>query len=188
MGRPQVITARVIGTPAPGLAVWKSTDDPDIAGDLDPAPDGLRTDDLLVLEVQRRGFRWDAVRLVEHVPARRRPSGRRRRPHAHPTRPPGTVLIAWLPFTREEDMAPGKHRPCVVLHSSDPAVIRARPLYDPGSGHVRRHGGDQLQAWRLAGLDKASVAGAPVEIPVRYCEQTIGSLAPLDRQRLGIRD
>ena len=181
-----VVAARVLGVPVPGLVVWRSVDDPDVAGDLDDAPDGIRTGDLLVLGIQRDGFRWQVVELVDHQPVGRRPRTRRRRPHAHPARPPGTVLVAWLPFTREEDDAPGKHRPCVVLHSTDPEVIRARPLFDPGSAHVRRHGGVQLRAWRASGLDKASVAGEPVEIPVRDCAQTLGDLAPVDRVRLGI--
>ncbi len=181
-----MVAARVLGVPVAGTAVWRSVDDADVAGDLDEAPEGVRTGDLLVLEIERHGFRWDVVELVDHQPVGHRPETRRRRPHAHPARPPGTVLIAWLPFTRDEADAPGKHRPCVVLHSTDPQVIRALPLFDPGSAQVRRHGGVQLQAWRAAGLDKASVAGQPVEIPVRRCEQTIGHLAPVDRARLGV--
>jgi hypothetical protein len=96
------------------------------------------------------------------------------------------VLIAWLPFTRDDDEGPGKHRPCVVLRSTDPEVIRARPLYDPGSAIARSSGGVQLQAWRAAGLGKASVAVGPVEIPVSRCEQTLGHLAPVDLTALGI--
>lgn len=181
-----MITARVIGVPAPGLAVWRSTDDPDVTGDLHDAPEDLRADDILVLEVERHGFRWTVTELVDHLSAAPAPKRRGRRPHAHPARPPGTVLIAWLAFTREGEDAPGKHRPCVVLHSSDPSILRLRPLYDPGSAHVRRNDGIQLQGWRTAGLDKASVAMDALEVPVRHCEQTIGALAPLDRRRLGI--
>ena len=180
-----VVTARVIGVPAPGLAVWRSTDDPDVTGDLEGATDGVRPGDLLVLAVERRGFRWAVTEVVEHLPAPGRPS-RPPRPHAHPARPPGTVLIAWLPFTDDGDDAPGKHRPCIVLRSTDVSVLRVRPLYDPGSAHVRRHGGVQLEDWRSAGLDKASVAVDPVEVPVGRCEQTIGTVGPRDRSRLGI--
>ena len=180
-----VVTARVIGVPAPGLAVWRSTDDPDVTGDLEGASDEVRPDDLLVLAVERQGFRWAVIEVVEHLPAPRRPS-RPPRPHAHPARPPGTVLIAWLPFTDDGDDASGKHRPCVVLRSTDASVIRVRPLYDAGSAHVRRHGGVQLEDWRRAGLDKASVAVDPVEVPVGRCEQTIGTVGPRDRSRLGI--
>lgn len=179
-----VVTARVVGTPAPGLAVWVATDDPEIAGDLDDAPADVRADDLVVLAVERHGFRWLVTELIDHLPARRAPT-RAPRPHAHPARPPGTVLIAWLPFSREDD-APGKHRPCVVLHSPDPATIRVRPLYDAGSAHVRRFGGVQLTGWRLAGLDKASVAVDAVDVPVGRCKQTLGDLGPHDRSRLGI--
>lgn len=191
-----MVTARIVGVPAPGLAVWKSVDDPDVAGDLDDAPDGTAADDLVVLRVERDRFRWTVVEIVEHLPAshtsagsgRRAASARKApRPHAHPARPPGTVLIAWLPFTREDgDDAPGKHRPCVVLRSPDPHVLRVRPLYDAGSAHVRRHGGVQLTGWRTAGLDKASVAVDPVDIPVARAEQTLGALDPHDRARCGI--
>ena len=181
------MTARIVGVPAPGLAVWKSVDDPDIAGDLDDPPDGTAADDLLVLRVERDRFRWIVVEIVDHLPAGRAPSRRAPRPHAHPARPPGTVLIAWLPFTREEgDDVPGKHRPCVVLRSPDPHVLSVRPLYDAGSAHVRRHGGVQLTGWRTAGLDKASVAVDPVDVPVARAEQTLGELDPHDRARLGI--
>lgn len=181
-----VIVADVLGVPVPGLAVWRSTDDAEVAGDLEDAPEAIRAGDVLVLAVERAGFRWQVVELVEHHPTRRRTPPRRRRPHAHPARPPGTVLIAWLAFTREGDESPGKHRPCIVLHSGDPAFLRVRPLYDPDSTHVRTHGGVQLQSWRVAGLDKASVAVDAVEVPVRHCEQTLGALAPGDRARLGI--
>lgn len=180
-----VVTARIVGVPAPGLAVWVSTDDPDVAGDLEDAAGHVQADDLVVLAVERHGFRWVVTELVEHLPAARRPI-RPPRPHAHPARPPGTVLIAWLPFTRDGDDAPGKHRPCVVLRSTDPSVLRVRPLYDPDSTHVRRAGGVQLRGWRAAGLDKASVAVDPVEVPVSRCEQTIGTLGPQDRAQLGI--
>lgn len=180
-----VVTARVVGVPVPGLAVWVSVDDPDVAGDLEGAPDAVRAGDVVVVAVERHDFRWVVADLVEHRPVAR-PATRPPRPHAHPARPPGTVLIAWLPFTSEDDEGPGKHRPCVVLRSTDPAVIRLRPLYDPNSGHVRRTGGVQLRGWRVAGLDKASVAVDPVEVPVRRCEQTIGMLSPHDRARLGI--
>ncbi len=187
-----VVTARIVGVPAPGLAVWKSVDDPDVAGDLEHPPADVAADDLLVLRVERDRFRWTVVEVVEHVPAgtgeRRGPRprvARSPRPHAHPARPPGTVLIAWLPFTREDE-APGKHRPCVVLRSPDPDVIRVRPLYDAGSAHVRRHGGVQLTGWRTAGLDKASVAVDAVDVPVARCEQTLGELDPHDRSRLGL--
>ena len=183
----RVVTARIVGVPAPGLAVWISTDDPDVAGDLDDAPEPMHADDLVVLSVERHGFRWIVVELVEHLPAGRTPS-RAPRPHAHPARPPGTVLIAWLPFTSEDDEGPGKHRPCVVLRSTDPSLVRVRPLYDPDSAHVRRTGGVQLDGWRAAGLDKASVAVDPVEVPVARCEQTLGTLTPHDRARLGIAD
>lgn len=180
-----VITARIIGVPVAGTAVWKSTDDPDIAGDLEGAPADMRADDVVVLAVERHGFRWVVTELVDHVPARR-PRAKASRPHAHPARPPGTVLIAWLPFTRDGDDAPGKHRPCVVLRSTDPWVLRVRPLYDAGSAHVRRNGGVQLRGWRSAGLDKASVAVDVVEVPVAQCEQTLGELDPADRAALGI--
>ena len=186
----RVVTATVIGVPAPGTVVWRadaerSPDGSPVAGDLDDAREELRTGDRLVLRVVRDGFRWLVVDVVDVVPRPRSPT-RSRRPHAHPARPPGTVLIAWLPFTRDDDEGPGKHRPCVVLRSTDPDVIRARPLYDPGSAVVRDAGGVRLQAWRTAGLDKASVAVAPVEIPVARCEQTLGHLAPIDLANLGI--
>jgi len=187
-----VVTARVIGVPAPGTAVWRAADGRrleglEVAGDLDDPERALRRDDQLVLRIARDRFRWDVLEVVDVVPrARRAAGGGRRRPHAHPARPPGTVLVAWLPFTSEDDAGPGKHRPVVVLHSSDPHVIRARPLYDPGSAVARRAGGVQLQAWRAAGLDKASVAVDPVEVPVARCEHTLGHLAPIDRAALGI--
>lgn len=180
-----VVTARIVGVPAPGVAVWVSTDDPEVAGDLDAAPEQMRADDLVVLRVERQGFRWVVDELVEHLPAHPAPT-RPPRPHAHPARPPGAVIIAWLPFTNEGDDAPGKHRPCVVLRSTDPSVIRVRPLYDAASTHVRRNGGVQLHAWRAAGLDKASFAVDAVEVPVGKCEQTLGTLSPHDRARLGI--
>lgn len=188
-----MVTAEVIGVPAPGTVVWRAVDQPTdgaapVTGDLDDPERRLRTGDHVILEVERDRFRWLVVDVVDVRPGTTpRPSpGRRRRPHAHPARPPGTVLIAWLPFTREDDEGPGKHRPCVVLHSSDPAFIRARPLYDPGSAIARSAGGVTLQAWRIAGLDKPSVAVDPVQIPVRRCEQTLGHLAPIDLSRLGI--
>ena len=189
-----VVTARVIGVPAPGLAVWRAVDTGpidgvEVAGDLEGADPALRADDLVVLRVRRDRFRWEVLEVVDVVlgrgPARSAPT-RRRAPHAHPARPPGTVLIAWLPFTSEDDEGPGKHRPVVVLHSSDPDRIRARPLYDPGSAVARRSDGVQLQGWRHAGLDKASVAIDPVEIPVARCEQTLGHLGPTDLRALGI--
>lgn len=186
MAERRVVVARVLGAPAPGIAVWKSVDDPDISGDLDGAPDHVRQGDHVVLSVERVGFRWTVHELVEHRPTAGGRTARRRRPHAHPARPPGTVLIAWLPFTREGEDAPGKHRPVVVLHSADPTVLRVRPLFDPGSAQVARSGGVQLEGWRAAGLDKASVAVAAVEVPVRYCEQTLGAVVPSDRRRLGI--
>ena len=187
------MTARVLGTPAPGLAVWRSTEDADVVGDLDDAPAEVRSGDLLVLEVRRVGFRWLVQRLVDHVPAGR-PTARTRppAPHAHPARPPGTVLIAWLPHASDVtpddpiDESPGKHRPVVVLRSPDPAVVRGRPLYDPASAVARRHGGPRLQAWRAAGLDKPSVAGPAVDVPVGRCEQTLGRLSPVDRALLGL--
>ena len=189
----RVVAATVIGVPEPGVVVWRADGEAPVAGspvsgDLDDPERRLRVGDHVVLEIRRDRFRWDVLAVVDTVPrASTRPSpGRRRRPHAHPARPPGTVLIAWLPFTSEDDEGTGKHRPCVVLHSSDPAVIRARPLYDPGSAVARRHGGIALQAWRAAGLDKPSVAVEPVEIPVSRCEQALGHLAPVDRARLGI--
>lgn len=186
----RVVRATVIGVPAPGIAVWRADgerarDGSPVTGDLDDPAEDLRSGDHLVLEVVRDGFRWLVVELVDVVPRPRSPE-RPRRPHAHPARPPGTVLIAWLPFTRDDDEGPGKHRPCVVLRSTDPGVIRARPLYDPGSAVARDAGGVQLQAWRSAGLDKASVAVDPVEIPVARCEQTLGHLAPVDLANLGI--
>ena len=186
----RVVTATVIGVPAPGTAVWRADgeaarDGSPVSGDLDDTDELLRTGDRVVLEVVRDRFRWLVVDVVDVQPRPRAPE-RPRRPHAHPSRPPGTVLIAWLPFTRDDDEGPGKHRPCVVLRSTDPGTIRARPLYDPGSGYVRDVGGVQLQAWRVAGLDKASVAVAPVEIPVGRCEQTLGRLAPVDLAALGI--
>lgn len=184
------MTATVIGVPAPGTVVWRAEgertrDGSPVSGDLDDAEELLRAGDRLVLEVVRDRFRWLVVDVVEAVPRRRSPE-RPRRPHAHPARPPGTVLIAWLPFTADDDEGPGKHRPVVVLRSTDPGVIRARPLYDPGSAVARSAGGVQLQAWRAAGLDKASVAIDPVEIPVARCEQTLGHLEPVDLARLGI--
>lgn len=187
----RVVTATVIGVPEPGTAVWRAEsertrDGSPVAGDVDDPDELLRTGDRVVLEVVREGFRWTVVDVVDVVPRRRTPE-RPRRPHAHPSRPPGTVLIAWLPFTRDDDEGPGKHRPCVVLRSTDSDVIRARPLYDPGSAVVRTVGGVQLRAWRAAGLDKASVALDPVEIPVSRCEQTLGHLAPIDLARLGIK-
>lgn len=184
------MTATVIGVPAPGTVVWRAEgertrDGSPVSGDLDDAEELLRAGDRLVLEVVRDRFRWLVVDVVEAVPRRRSPE-RPRRPHAHPARPPGTVLIAWLPFTADDDEGPGKHRPVVVLRSTDPGVIRARPLYDPGSAVARSSGGVQLQAWRAAGLDKASVAIDPVDIPVARCEQTLGHLEPVDLARLGI--
>jgi hypothetical protein len=186
----RVVTATVIGVPAPGTVVWRADGEraPDgspVTGDLDDPEERLRSGDRVVLEVVRDRFRWLVVDVVDAVPTPRSPA-RPRRPHAHPARPPGTVLIAWLPFTRDDDEGPGKHRPCVVLRSTDPGVIRARPLYDPGSAVARGSGGVQLQAWRAAGLDKASVAVDPVEIPVARCAQTLGHLSPVDLAVLGI--
>lgn len=189
-----VVTASVIGVPAPGIAVWRGVDRPridgvDVAGDLDGADRSLRAGDRLVLRIRRHRFRWEVVEVIDEIPGRgpaRSDPTRHRAPHAHPARPPGTVVIAWLPFTSEDDEGPGKHRPVVVLHSSDPDRIRARPLYDPGSAVARRSDGVQLRGWRRAGLDKASVAAAPVEIPVSRCEQTLGHLAPVDLAALGI--
>lgn len=188
-----VVTATVIGVPAPGVAVWRAVDAPvaagtDVTGDLEGAADSLRRGDHLVLRIRRDRFRWEVLEVLDVVPSRQ-PSiegRRRRRPHAHPARPPGTVLIAWLPFTSEDDDGPGKHRPCVVVHSSDPAVVRARPLYDAGSAVARQADGVALRAWRQAGLDKPSVAVAPVAIPVARCEQTLGHLAPIDLAALGL--
>jgi len=190
--REGVVTASVLGVPAPGVVVWRAVDAPPVdgvavAGDLDDPERTLRPGDRLVLRVRRDRFRWEVVEVVDVVPTAGRAAGPRpRRPHAHPARPPGTVLIAWLPFTSEDDEGPGKHRPCVVLHSGDPGIIRARPLYDPGSAVARRAGGVPLRAWRAAGLGKPSVAVDPVEIPVARCEQTLGRLAPLDAAALGI--
>lgn len=186
----RVVTATVIGVPAPGTVVWRADgertrDGSPVSGDLDDPGEQLGAGDRIVLEVVRDRFRWLVVDVVDVVPEPR-PLERPRRPHAHPARPPGTVLIAWLPFTRDDDEGPGKHRPCVVLRSTDPDVIRARPLYDPGSAVARSSGGVQLQAWRAAGLDKASVAVDPVAIPVGRCEQTLGELAPVDLAALGI--
>ncbi len=223
-GRPPVsppltVTARVLGTPVPGLAVWRAVDDGErseapVAGDLEGAPPDVAPGDLLVLVVERSGFRWEVREVLDHLPGgatsgvgRRaaspasvapRPTaarGRRARaPHAHPSRPPGSVVIAWLPFTAEPtairhgvpDDVPGKHRPCVVLHSADPDHLRVRPLYDAGSAHARRVGGPRLQAWRAAGLDKASVVVAPVDVPLGRVAQTLGRLSPVDRRQLGI--
>lgn len=186
----RVVTATVIGVPAPGTVVWRADDErtrdgSPVTGDLDDPTEVLRAGDHVVLEIVRDHFRWLVVDVVDVVPRPRAPS-RPRRPHAHPSRPPGTVLIAWLPFTRDDDEGPGKHRPCVVLRSTDPGTIRARPLYDPASAVARTSGGVQLQGWRAAGLDKASVAVDPVEIPVARCEQTLGHLAPVDLAALGI--
>lgn len=186
----RVVTAQVIGVPAPGTVVWRADaertrDGSPVSGDLDDPDEQLRAGDTVVLEVVRDRFRWLVVDVVDVVPRPRAPV-RHRRPHAHPARPPGTVLIAWLPFTQDAEEGPGKHRPCVVLRSTDPDVIRARPLYDPGSAVVRDRGGVQIQAWRAAGLDKASVAVAAVQIPVRHCAQTLGHLTPVDLARLGI--
>jgi hypothetical protein len=186
----RVVAATVIGVPAPGTVVWRADgertrDGSPVSGDLDDPGRHLRSGDRIVLEVVRDRFRWLVVEIVDVVSEPRSPE-RPRRPHAHPARPPGTVLIAWLPFTSDDDEGPGKHRPCVVLRSTDPDVIRARPLYDPGSAVARTSHGVQLQAWRAAGLDKASVAVDPVEIPVRRCEQTLGQLAPVDLANLGI--
>lgn len=194
-GAPQVgvVTATVLGVPAPGVVVWRAVDvgpvdGVDVAGDLDDPEEVLRPGDRLVLRVRRDRFRWVVLEVVDVVPVAERGSrrSRPRRPHAHPARPPGTVLIAWLPFTSEDDEGPGKHRPCVVLHSSDPGTVRGRPLYDPGSAVARRAGGVPLRAWRAAGLGKPSVAVDPVEIPVARCEQTLGQLAPIDAAALGI--
>jgi hypothetical protein len=190
----RLVTATIIGVPAPGTAVWRAVDPPQVdglpvTGDLDDPERRLRPGDHVVLEVERDRFRWLVAEVVDIVPSPGRQSGVRpkpRRPHAHPARPPGTVLIAWLPFTSEDDDGPGKHRPCVVLHSSDPQIIRARPLYDPGSAVARSSGGVQLRGWRTAGLDKASVAVDPVEIPVARCEQTLGTLTAPDLDALGI--
>lgn len=188
-----MVAATVIGVPEPGVVVWRADGEAPVhgspvSGDLDDPERRLRVGDHVVLEIRRDRFRWEVLAVVDAVPkaSTRAVPGRRRRPHAHPARPPGTVLIAWLPFTSEDDEGPGKHRPCVVLHSTDPTIVRARPLYDPGSAVVRRRGGVALQAWRAAGLDKASVAVDPVEIPVARCAQTLGHLAPIDRARLGI--
>lgn len=193
--REGVVTASVLGVPAPGVVVWRAAgvgpvDGVEVAGDLDDPERSLRPGDALVLRIRRDRFRWEVVEVVDVVPAApdrsRTGGGRVRRPHAHPARPPGSVVIAWLPFTSEDDEGPGKHRPCVVLRSTDPGVIRARPLYDPGSAIARRAGGVPLQAWRAAGLGKPSVAIDPVEIPVARCEQTVGQLAPIDLAALGI--
>lgn len=189
-----VVTARVIGTPAPGLAVWRAVDVPriagvDVTGDLENVGTVLRTGDHLVLRVRRDAFRWEVAEVVDVVPRSgpaRSGGARTKAPHAHPARPPGTVLIAWLPFTSEDDEGPGKHRPVVVLRSPDPLVVRARPLYDPGSAFARRAGGIALRTWRQAGLDKPSVAVDPVEIPVSRCEQTLGHLGATDLVALGI--
>lgn len=186
----RVVTATIIGVPAPGTAVWRADgerarDGSPVTGDLHDPHEQLRSGDRVVLEVVRDRFRWLVVEVRDVVPVPRAPR-RPPRPHAHPSRPPGTVLIAWLPFTRDDDEGPGKHRPCVVLRSTDEATIRARPLYDPASAVARASDGVQLQAWRAAGLDKASVAVEPVEIPVGRCAQTLGRLAPVDLQRLGI--
>jgi hypothetical protein len=182
----RVVTARIVGVPTPEVAVWVSVDDPDVAGDLDHPPEHVRRDDRVVLSVERDRFRWLVRDLIDHVPARSA-STTTPRVHAHPARPPGTVLIAWLPFSREDD-APGKHRPCVVLRSTDPTMLRVRPLYDADSAHVRRHGGVQLTGWKTAGLDKASVAVDPVEVPIARVAQTLGEVNPYDRNRLGIGD
>jgi len=189
-----VVTARVIGVPAPGLAVWRAVDagpvdGVPVAGDLEGAGPHLRAGDRVVLRVRRDRFRWEVLEVVDVVPQAgpaRSGGARPRAPHAHPARPPGTVLIAWLSFTSDDEEGPGKHRPVVVLHSADPHRIRARPLYDPGSAVARRAGGVQLQAWRTAGLDKPSVAVEAVEVPVARCEQTLGHLAPTDLRALGI--
>lgn len=184
----------IIGTPADGIAVWRSTRDPDVAGDLE-GPHAVSAGDLLVLEIERDGFRWNVRQVLDEVPADReephaaespaRPS-RKRRPHAHPARPPGTVLIAWVPFGRDtDDDAPGKHRPCIVVHSPSPDVVRVRPLFDPDSA-VARAGAPRVEGWRAAGLDKPSAVGEPVDLPVGRCEQTRGQLTPADRRRLGI--
>lgn len=190
----RLVTATIIGVPAPGTAVWRAVepaqvDGLPVTGDVDDPERRLQPGDQVVLEVERDRFRWHVAEVVDVVPTPGARTGARskpRRPHAHPARPPGTVLIAWLPFTSEDDDGPGKHRPCVVLHSSDPGLIRARPLYDPGSAVARGSGGVQLRGWRAAGLDKASVAVDPVEIPVARCEQTLGTLTAPDLAALGI--
>ena len=180
------VVAEVIGVPAPGVAVWRGVDVPDLTGDLDPAPADVAAGDSLVLDVVRDHFRWLVVDVVDFVPRMRRSGRRPRSPHAHPARPPGTVLIAWLPFTNEDE-APGKHRPCVVLHSSVADFLRVRPLFDPASATARSDpDAVPLRSWRAAGLGKASVAGSPVEVPVGRCEQTVGALLPHDRAALGI--
>lgn len=184
----------IIGTPVDGVAVWRSTRHPDVVGDLE-GPHDVKSGDLLVLEIERDGFRWHVRRVLDEVPAAsdvpttapppNRPPARRR-PHAHPARPPGTVLIAWVPFGRDtDDDAPGKHRPCIVVHSPSPDVVRVRPLFDPGSA-VARAGAPRVEGWRTAGLDKPSAVGEPVDVPVGRCEQTRGQLTPADRRRLGI--
>ena len=88
-----VVTVRIVGVPEPGVAVWKSVDDAEIAGDLDDPPPGTRAGDLMVLRVERDRVRWIVVDVVEHLPAGRSPS-KVQRPHSHPARPPGTVVIA----------------------------------------------------------------------------------------------
>ena len=183
------VEVEILGTPEPGLAVWRALGDPRVAGDLAAhevaAP--VRAGDRLVLDVRREGFRWHVEAVVDVdlvAPPARAPKPRR--PHAHPARPPGTVLIAWLPFGSDPD-GPGKHRPCVVLHSPAGGSLRVRPLYDAGSALARREGGVRLRSWGAAGLDKPSVAVAPVEVPVARCEQTLGRLSPDDAAALGIR-
>lgn len=186
----------IIGTPIDGLAVWRSIREPQVAGDLE-GPHDVTAGDLLVLEIERDGFRWHVRRVLDEVPADHQDAGppptrapapapRRGRPHAHPARPPGTVIIAWVPFGRDtDDDAPGKHRPCIVVHSPSPELVRVRPLFDP-DGAVARSGAPRVEGWRAAGLDKASAVGAPVDVPVARCEQTRGQLTPADRRRLGI--
>lgn len=193
----RVIAAEILGTPVDGLAVWRSTDDPQVAGDLEGRTDG-RAGDLLVLEIERDGFRWHVRRVLDAVPIDAveptdpmpppvaDPPRSGRRSHAHPVRPPGTVLIAWVPFGREVDEdAPGKHRPCIVLHSPSPDFLRVRPLYDPASA-VARGGAPQVDGWRVAGLDKPSAVGEPIDLPVARCEQTLGQLTASDRRRFGV--
>lgn len=70
-GDARVLTARIVGVPVPDVAVWVSTGDPDVSGDLDHPPAGIAADDRVVLAVRRHGFRWVVSEMLDHVSARR---------------------------------------------------------------------------------------------------------------------
>ena len=68
--REGVVTASVIGVPAPGVVVWRAVgadpvDGVEVAGDLDDPDRTLRPGDALVLRVRRDRFRWEVEEVVE---------------------------------------------------------------------------------------------------------------------------